>query len=101
MVVAAVLETVGIGLVGPFVALLAGANLRMPAAFSIEWSTFAIVVLAFFVTKNGFLAALSWAQFRFLYGRQVRLATSLLSSYLARPYERFLEQNSSTLVRKL
>src|SRR5262249_33772701 len=48
-----------------------------------------------------YLSALTWAQFHFLHGRQVRMASSLLRSYLSQPYEFFLDRNSSLLVRRL
>lgn len=61
----------------------------------------AFLLFALLLVKNVYLIALTWAQFHFLHGRQVRMASSLLRSYLSQPYEFFLDRNSSLLVRRL
>jgi len=114
MVGGALLETAGLGLVLPFLAILndperAVSNNLMRRFASVVGAqstheiltALGLALLAFFILKNVYLMVLNWAQFRFLYGRQVRFATTLLRTYLSQPYEFFLETNSSLLIRKL
>src|SRR5262249_17442335 len=61
----------------------------------------ALLFFALLLVKNAYLSALTWAQFHFLHGLQVRMASSLLRSYLSQAYEFFLDRNSSLLVRRL
>lgn len=114
MLLGALLETAGIGMVLPFLALLAAPDKAMTGpivsrlAGWIDVSSpqtavkaVALLLFALLLVKNVYLIALTWAQFHFLHGRQVRMASSLLRSYLSQPYEFFLDQNSSLLVRRL
>lgn len=114
MLLGALLETAGIGMVLPFLALLAAPDTAM-ANFILSrlagWidvsspqtavKTVAFLLFALVLVKNAYLIALTWAQFHFLHGRQVRMASTLLWSYLSQPYEFFLDRNSSLLVRRL
>jgi ABC-type multidrug transport system fused ATPase/permease subunit len=114
MLLGALLETVGIGMVLPFLALLAAPETaiagpilsRLAGWIDVSSPQAAVTAVAFLLfalllVKNAYLIALTWAQFHFLHGRQVRMASSLLRSYLAQPYEFFLDRNSSLLVRRL
>jgi ATP-binding cassette subfamily C protein len=114
MLFGALLETAGIGMVLPFLALLAAPETaiagpilsRLAGWIDVSSPQAAVKAVAFLLfalllVKNAYLIALTWAQFHFLHGRQVRIASSLLRSYLAQPYEFFLDRNSSLLVRRL
>jgi ATP-binding cassette subfamily C protein len=114
MLLGALLETAGIGMVLPFLAVLAAPNMAMASPILsilggwIDMSSpqaavkaVAFLLFALLLVKNAYLIALTWAQFHFLHGRQVRMASSLLRSYLSQPYEFFVDRNSSLLVRRL
>ncbi len=112
MTFGALLESVGIGLVMPFLALFlepAAAvqgrtlarlyhSMGSPSltAFTIS---FGVAVLGVSLTKNAYLAALSFFQYRFLMRRQLRTASRLVASYLRQPYAFFLQRNSALLLR--
>jgi ATP-binding cassette, subfamily B, bacterial PglK len=110
--VGALLETAGIGLVLPFLAILGDPSLvarRAELAFLHGWineaspgmvfGILSVGLLGFFFLKNLFLAALTWWQLRFLRRQQQLVATRILEGYLSRPYEFFLQHNSSVLIR--
>jgi ATP-binding cassette subfamily C protein len=108
----ATLETAGIGLVLPFLAVLGDSsiignkerfaflhaflNQHSPATVFIVMST---ALLGFFLVKNIYLALITWAQFRFLRRQQFIVATKVLEGYLCQPYQFFLQRNSSALIR--
>jgi ATP-binding cassette, subfamily B, bacterial PglK len=110
--VGALLETAGIGLVLPFLAILGDPSLitrRAELAFlhgrineaspGTVFGILSVGLLGFFFLKNLFLAALTWWQLRFLRRQQQLVATRILEGYLSRPYEFFLQHNSSVLIR--
>jgi ABC-type multidrug transport system fused ATPase/permease subunit len=114
MLLGALLETAGIGMVLPFLALLVAPDTPMAGHILSRLTRWidvsspqtavkaaAFLLFALLLVKNVYLIALTWAQFHFLHGRQVRMASSLLRSYLSQPYEFFLDRNSSLLVRRL
>jgi ATP-binding cassette subfamily C protein len=114
MLLGALLETAGIGMVLPFLALLVAPDTAMTGHILSRLTRWidvsspqaavkatAFLLFALLLVKNIYLIALTWAQFHFLHGRQVRMASSLLRSYLSQPYEFFLDRNSSLLVRRL
>ncbi len=60
-----------------------------------------VMLLAYYVLKNTLLGLLSYSQFRFLYKRQARLSSELLTSYLHRPYTFHLQRNTAELLRNV
>jgi len=114
MAVGAGLEVVGIGLVVPLVAALAGAdallsNPYMRRLFELSATKdaegFALTLLAAFlfiiVLKNAFLAIVAHAQFRFVYGKQAAISRRLFEGYLAAPYALHLQRHSADVTRNL
>jgi len=114
MILGALFEVLGIGLVFPFIAAIEDVeNLtRLPGgdwliAFSNAQGQDGVVILlacvlgAVFLIKNAFLAFLNWAQFRFVFGCQIALSTRLYEFYLRSPYSFHLERNSAVLLRNI
>lgn len=112
LVVGAGLETLGIGLMFPLVGVMAAPELmeKHPLIAQISrqlgidtpqrllfWGGLAL--LALYLFKNTYLAALNYAQFRFIFNKQARISRSLFSAYLRAPYVFHLQRNSSELVR--
>lgn len=114
MVLAAMFEAVGLGLVMPFVALLERPTLVQESR-ALRWFSGALglssprsvmmatggVLLLFFVMKNAYLSLVVSTQMRFVYNRMTLVARALLLSYLRRPYAFHLQKNSADLVRNV
>lgn len=112
MVFAAFFETIGIGLIVPFVGILTNPNsihenevlasiyeilgFQSTNAFLI---TATVALLAVFVLKNGYLVWFHYIQYRMVYNEQVKMSKRLLTAYLAKPYAFHLQRNSADLVR--
>ena len=114
MLVGAAFEAVGIGLIMPFIALVAEpASIAdmplLPGLFNALGlhSPQQIVVgaglglLAVYVIKNLFLALMYHLQFRFIFANQVRLSRRLFHTYLQSPYPFHLRRNSAQLLRNV
>jgi len=110
-VIAMALETLGVGLLIPVIALLMQGDLatRYPAVFPvIAWlgnpGQRALVVDAMlgltgtYLAKNVFLAFLGWRQTRFAFGVQAQLSQRLFTTYLRQPYTFHLQRNSAQLI---
>ena len=110
----ACLETVGVGLVLPFISLISDPSLTEKiAAFSylkeitgnVEHNNLLILLgialLAFYVVKNAYVAVLLTFQNRFIYKKMFDLSQKLLGSYLNAPYVFHLRRNSSELQRNI
>ena len=112
MVLAALLEMIGVGAIPAFVAALADPQAARIQPLS-EWarSTFGVsaqkellllaasALLVFFVIKNLYLAILSYAQARYTFNRQLNISRRLFSAYLHSPYTFHLQRNSAELLR--
>lgn len=114
MMIGMVLETLGIGLVVPAIALLTQPDYaeRFPALKPFltalgNPSPRALVVgamlglTAAYLIKNLFLAFLTFYQTRFAYGVQARLSQRLFAVYLRQPYPFHLQRNSAQLLRNV
>src|SRR5688572_14001538 len=114
MAVGMMLETVGIGLVVPAIALLVGQDLAVtyPAlAVLVETlgnpSRERLVVLgmlalvALYVVKGIFLGFLSLYQNRFAFAVQEQTSLRLVDAYLRQPYAFHLQRNSAQLIRNV
>ncbi len=108
------LETVGVGVVIPFVTLLTqhdvlaryprifaflGLSAEVTRAHLVTWAMLALVVI--YACKNAFLAYLIWKQTRFSYDMQANLAQRLFKIYLYQPYTFHLQRNSAHLLRNI
>jgi ATP-binding cassette, subfamily B, bacterial PglK len=112
--VGTVLETVGIGLVIPTIALMADENMannypalqRMISALGNPSQAQLVIygvllLLSAYIIKALYLAFLSWAQAQYMYGIKAHLSASLFEKYLRSPYDFHLQQNSGHLIRNL
>ncbi len=106
-----VLETVGIGLIIPVIALLTQSDYgsRYPRLMDIlgQPSRNALVIIGMvglvvvYVVKNTFLGFFLYVQSKFNVGMQIRISRVLFRKYLFQPYEFHLEHNSATLIRNI
>lgn len=114
MLFGAGLETFSVGLIPPFVALLGNPEIIQKQKI-LNWlysalradssQTFllwiSVIILAIYLLKNAYLAALTYLQYYFLYKKQISLSSRLLQSYLYSPYTFHLQRNSAELVRNI
>lgn len=114
MLIGMVLETLGVGLVIPAVALLtrpdfassyplfepALQSLGNPSQKELVVGGMLVLVAVYFV-KVLFLALLAWRQAHFAYGVQARLSQRLFMAYLHQPYTFHLQRNSAQLIRNV
>jgi ABC-type multidrug transport system fused ATPase/permease subunit len=109
-----VLETAGISLVIPAIALMADPNVvnKYPSLLSIfealgnpSHSQLVIygvsLLLSAYVIKAFYLAFLSWKQSQYIYAIKAHLSQSLFEQYIRSPYEFHLQQNSGHLIRNI
>ena len=111
---AAVLETIGVAAVLPFLSLAANPEAAATAP-SLQWlagwfdaaSTkellvfFGLGVLVLLLVSSGLSALASWALVRFAHRQGQRLTIQLLAAYMGQPDVFFLERNSARLVKTL
>ncbi len=112
MLVGMVLETLGISLIIPILALMTNSNLTLDYPFVVPWlerlgnpsheklvvfSMLALVGVA--LLKVLFLAFLTWRQSSFSYGIKSDLSLRLFTGYLRQPYPFHLKRNSAELIR--
>lgn len=114
MVLAAVFETIGIGLIVPFVSIVTDplkiheivVLSKIYEFFQFHSTTvfliFATICLMLvFVGKNLYLILFYYLQYRFLFNQQVLKSQQLLKVYLTKPYEFHIQRNSSDLLRNV
>ncbi|KIL49367.1 ABC transporter-like protein [Jeotgalibacillus soli] len=114
MVIAALFETIGIGMIVPFVGILTNPNIIHEQAtlsyiyelFQFESTTvfiiFAVIVLlSVFILKNLYLLLFNYAQIRVILNQQVKLSGSLFKEYLQKPYTFHLQRNTAELLRNV
>lgn len=114
MFIGMVLETLGVGLVIPAIALLTHSDYtsKYPALLSAlevlgNPSREMIVIgsmlglVGVYLVKNVFLAFLAWRQTRFAFGVQAQLSQRLFTVYLRQPYTFHLQRNSAQLIRNV
>lgn len=114
MLVTAILETIGIGLIMPFIAIITDPsiidhNMWLRSAKHIfgivKPSDFllymGVALVLFYIVKNICLGLSSYLQLRFIFSKRAALGERLLRSYLFRPYVFHLEHNTSELLRNI
>lgn len=112
MIIGMLLETLGIGLIVPAIALLVQTNLvasypqlqpllrRLGNPTQAQLVTGGMLVLvAVYLIKATFLAFLAWRQTKFSFGVQAHLSQRLFTTYLRQPYTFHLQRNSAQLIR--
>jgi ABC-type multidrug transport system fused ATPase/permease subunit len=110
MLLMALLETLGVASILPFMRLVADPSVlheegllnsvysaldfQSPEQFTLFVGT---ALLALIVIANGFGAFTTWLTFRVVWDQNHRLASRLLGRYLNRPYSFFLQRNTADL----
>ncbi|ETI67548.1 ABC transporter ATP-binding protein [Neobacillus vireti] len=114
MIIAAVFETLGIGMIVPIVGILTNPsiinehtvlsfiyrlfNFQSTSSFIV----FAVsILLLVFVLKNLYLLLFNYAQIRVILNQQVKLSRRLFKEYLTKPYTFHLQRNTSNLLRNV
>ena len=114
MLIGAGLETLGVGLIPAFVALLGNPEI-IEKQKTLNWLYIqsgatshqifllwvSTILLAIYLIKNVYLAILTYWQYYFLYEKQISLSSRLLRSYLNSSYTFHLQRNSADLVRNV
>lgn len=114
MFIGMMLETLGVGLVIPMIALLTQSDFAhnypalQPALQALgnpSQQTLVIggmlVLVGVYLIKALFLALLAWWQTRFALGAQAQLSQRLFTVYLRQPYTFHLQRNSAQLIRNV
>jgi len=114
MIVGMLLETLGIGLVIPALALLTQRDFvnNYPVLQPILWAmgnpdqqTLVIggmlMLVGVYFIKSLFLALLVWGQSHFAFGVQARISQRLYTIYLHQPYTFHLQRNSAPLISNI
>lgn len=114
MIGAALLETLGVGLMLPFVGIITNPDIinTQPVLNYVyelfnftSYSSFmiflVIIMMSLFIFKNLYLLAFFYVQYRILLNQQVKLSSQLLKNYLQKPYTFHLQRNSSDLLRNV
>lgn len=112
MILGAMLELFGIGLVLPVVALISQDDPAARYPLLGPWIQFVgnpsknvlvvvgmLTLLAAYSVRTGFLVFLTWKQSKFVYRLQASLAQRLFNGYLLQPYSFHLKRNSAQLTR--
>ncbi|MCT7995211.1 ABC transporter ATP-binding protein [Laspinema olomoucense] len=107
-------ETLGVGLVLPFISLLESPQ-RVQEAGLLRWVYQAVGqpelqqfliwaglgFIGIYLIKNAYLTGLTYLQCRFIYDKQVELCSRLFRAYLYSPYTFHLQRNSADLIRNI
>lgn len=114
MIIGAVVEVIGIGMIVPFITILANpeasASSRLLLWIS-KWVggpntrqvlvTMALLLLGLVLVKNAYLAWLNFAVARFVFTKEASISSVLLRNYLLMPYSFHLHRNTTELLRIL
>lgn len=114
MIIAAILETLGIGLIVPFVGIVTNPTiiLEQPILSYVyqllnfqSTNTFiffaVLVLLSVFIVKNAYLLLFYNVQYRVIFNQKVKLSRLMLMEYLTKPYIFHLQRNSAELLRNV
>jgi ABC-type multidrug transport system fused ATPase/permease subunit len=113
MLVGMMLETLGVGLVIPVLAIIADPNVgaRYPVLQqALDYfgndrprliGTVMATMVGVYAIKALFLAALTWHQARFVFSIESGLSRRLYAGYLRQPYTFHMQRNSALLVRNV
>jgi ABC-type multidrug transport system fused ATPase/permease subunit len=114
MILAAIFETLGIGLIVPFVGIVTNPSIiqeqtilsNIYELFNFQSTTafiiFSVVLLLIiFCAKNLYLLLFHYTQNRVILNQQVKLSRILLKEYLTKPYTFHLQRNTADLLRNV
>jgi len=112
MLIGMVLETFGIGLVIPALALMTQSDIAAKYPVLSPWLNSLgnpsrerlivvgmLILVGVYTVKALFLAFFAWRQACFVYGFQANLSQRLFTGYLRQPYTFHLQRNSAQLIR--
>lgn len=110
----ALFETLGIGLIIPFVGIVTKPAIikeNSILAFIYEFFNFhsttsfiifsVVVLLLIFVLKNSYILLYQYMQSRLILNQQVKISQSLFQEYLTKPYTFHLQRNTAELLRNV
>ncbi|PWN07820.1 ABC transporter ATP-binding protein [Rhodohalobacter mucosus] len=114
MMIAAVLEVIGIGMIPAFVAIVASPE----RILELEWiqpvlSAFGIstarelliggslALVAVFLLKSAYIISFNFFEARFIYRRRYTISRRMMKSYMRAPYTFHLQRNTSELLRNI
>ncbi len=114
MIIAAILEMAGVGMIMPLIAIIDNPDIInttpalswiMQASKASDYKSFLMIIsgflIAFYLSKNLFLAMIMYWQSAFMAKSEADLANNLLRKYLSMPYLKYLEHNTSELVNNI
>lgn len=114
IIIAALFETLGIGLIVPFVQIVTEPTIiseQKTLAFLYKLFDFesttaflifsAVMLLLVFVLKNIYLLLFQYTQTRVILNQQAKLSVRLYKSYLRKPYTFHLQRNTADLQRNV
>ena len=114
MVTGAALELLGIGVIVPFLGILATPEIvrenrwlnlayeRLGFGSTRDFLVFVGgILLLVFIAKNAYAALLTYVQHRFAYNKQISLSRRLLGVYLRSPWQFHLQHNTAVLLRNV
>ena len=114
MIVAAIFETLSIGVIVPFVGVITNPTIIQEQAFlstlyevlnfqsNKAFIVFTVVLLLLvFIIKNLYLLLYNYIQYRIVLNQQVKLSTQLFGEYLTKPYTFHLQRNTAELLRNV
>lgn len=114
MLVGMVLETLGVALVIPALALMSQSDLAVKYPMLLPWLNWLgnpthewlvifgmLSLVGVYAIKAFFLGFLAWRQVKFVYGVQADLSQKLFMGYLSQPYTFHLKRNSAQLIRNV
>lgn len=114
LIIGAFVEILGISLVVPFTSVVTNPQVIQQNKYLLwvynffmmdSYQSFLFLMcgamLLVFVVKNIYLAAMYYAQYRFVYHHQAMFSEKMLRSYVEKPYMFHLQNNSSELTRNV
>jgi ABC-type multidrug transport system fused ATPase/permease subunit len=114
LIIAAIFETAGIGLIVPFVGIVTNPTMIQEQAIlsfvynllnfqsTNAFMLFAVgVLLTVFIVKNAYLLFFYNIQYRVIFNQKVKLSRAMFKGYLTKPYTFHLERNSAELLRNV
>jgi ABC-type multidrug transport system fused ATPase/permease subunit len=112
MFVGMALETLGVGLVVPALALMTHGDMATRYPPFARWLAMLgnpsrerlvvggmITLVTVYTAKAAFLSFLAWRQLRFVYRLQAQISQRLFAGYLRQPYTFHIQRNSAQLIR--
>lgn len=114
MLVSALLEVAGIGMIPAFVAIVSDPDKVMSIDWLKPFLNFlnisngqdlllwgSVVLVGVFIVKSIYIIAFNYLEARFIYNRRYTISARLMSSYMRAPYTFHLSRNTAELLRNI